>query len=114
MYQNCMCLHVNMYCYILFRIIVPFPVVILDGFRNTNGLYVECTVRDRGHVIEFANYMVFDHEPWELNDCFSADRSKIMFTSTLPGCGSKIADSDAVGHTVRIDTCSQPERKCVR
>jgi hypothetical protein len=27
--------------------------------------------------------MIFDHEPWELNDCFSADRSKIIFTSTL-------------------------------
>jgi hypothetical protein len=95
---------------------VPFSVVFLDGFKNTNCLCVEYTVRDREHVIEFklANDMIFDHEPWELNDSFSAGRSKIMFTSTLPCCESEIADSDAVGHTVRIDTCSEPERKCVR
>lgn len=64
-------------------------------------MFVEYTVRDRGHAIEFelANDVIFDHEPWELNDYFSADRSKIMFTLTLPGCESEIADSDAVGHT---------------
>jgi hypothetical protein len=40
-------------------------------------LCVEYTVRDLGHVLiqfELANNMIFDHEPWELNDCFSADR----------------------------------------
>ena len=117
-WELCMCLHVNTYCNILFRIIVPFPGVFLDGFRNTNWLCVGYTVKYvYWHVlIEFqlANNMIFDHEPWELNNCFSADHSEIMFTSTLPGCESEIADSDASGHTMRKDAYSESERKCVR
>ena len=105
-----MCLHVNVYCNVLFRITVLFAVLFLDGFRNTNWLCVEHTVRYIGHVLiefELANNVIFDHEPWELNDCFSADRSKVMFASTLPGCESEIADSDAGGHTMRKDTYSR-------
>jgi hypothetical protein len=86
---------------------VPFPGVFLDGFRNTNWLCVGYTVRYVVLVLiefELANNMIFDHEPWELNDCFSTDRCKKMFTSTLPGCESEIADSDAGGHTMRKDT----------
>jgi len=67
-----------------------------------------------GHVLiecELANNMLFDHEPWELNDCFGADRSKIMITSTLPICESKAADSDARGHTVRKDIFSRGRKK---
>lgn len=113
-----MCLHVNRYCNILFRIIVPFPGVFLDGIRNTNWFCVEYTVRDLGYVrvfIEFepANNIVFDHEPWKLRDCFTADHSKIMFTSTLPVCESEIADSDAGGHSLRKDAYSEPEIKCI-
>ena len=105
-----------MYCNKLFRSIVPFSGVFLDGFRNTNWLCVEYTVRYEyiWHVLiecELANNMIFDHEPWELNDCLSADRSKIMFTSTLTFCESEIADSDAGGHTMRKDTYSRGRKK---
>ena len=106
-------LHVNRYCNILFRIIVPFPGVFLDGIRNTNWFCVEYTVRDLGHVLiesEPANNIVFDHEPWKLRDSFSADHSKLMFTSTLPVCESEIADSDAGGHALRKGAYSEPKQ----
>jgi hypothetical protein len=43
-----MCLPLNMYCNMLFRIVVHFPVVFLDGFRNTHWLCVEYTARCEG------------------------------------------------------------------
>jgi hypothetical protein len=61
---------------------VPFPGVFL-GVRNTNWFCIVYNVRDLGHMLiefEHANNMIFNHEPWELNDCLSEDLSKIMFT----------------------------------
>lgn len=91
---------------------MPFPGLFLEGIRNTNWFCVEYTVRDLGHVlIEFepANNNVFDHEPWKLRDCFGADHSKIMFTSTLPVCESETTDSDAGCHSLRKGAYSEPE-----
>jgi hypothetical protein len=95
---------------------VPFQSVFLEGVRNTNWFCIVYTVRDFGHILvefELATNMIFNHVPWELNDCLSEDLSKIMFTSTSPGCEGEIPDGDAGGHTARKDTYSEPERKCV-